>query len=140
MYGIQASASKTFFKGPPALFDTNCSVASGLVFSLKFCKSRNLDLRPKPQGLKSFICRLANGVLIKPSGYVYKVCVKVDNEFINFFDVPVFPKLSYDVIFGFSSFLYNNLTIFANKGKIFLRVDHFLHCDGEMFHSLCAFV
>ena len=130
-YGIQASASKTFFKGPPALFDTNCSVASGLVFSLKFCKSRNLDLRPKPQGLKSFICRLANGVLIKPSGYVYKVCVKVDNEFINFFDVPVFPNLSYDVIFGFSSFLYNNLTIFANKGKILLRVDHFLHCDGE---------
>ena len=59
------------------------------------------------------------------------MCVKVGNEFINFFDVPVFPNLSYDVIFGFSSFLYNNLTIFANKGKILLRVDHFLHCDGE---------
>ena len=77
---LKTSASEPFFKGPKSLFDTGCSVSSGLVFSLQFCKRRKIDFCPKPQGQKSYICKLADGSLIKPNGYVPKICMKIDNN------------------------------------------------------------
>ena len=128
---LKTSASEPFFKGPKSLFDTGCSVSSGLVFSLQFCKRRKIDFCPKPQGQKSYICKLANGSLIKPNGYVPKICMKIDNNYINFYNIPVFPKLSYDVIIGFSAFIDHNLTIFASNGKVYLTLGHTLLCEGS---------
>ena len=128
---LKTSASEPFFKGPKSLFDTGCSVSSGLVFSLQFCKRRKIDFCPKPQGQKSYICKLADGSLIKPNGYVPKICMKIDNNYVNFYNIPVFPKLSYDVIIGFSAFIDHNLTIVNNNGKIYLALGHALRCEGS---------
>ena len=130
-YCLKTSVDGPFFKAPKSLYDTGCSVSSGLVFSLQFCKRRKIDFGPQPQGQKAYICKLADGSLIKPSGYVSKACMKVDNNYVNFYNIPVFPKLSYDVIIGFSAFLNHNLTIFASEGKIFLSLGHALRCEGN---------
>ena len=70
---------------------------------------------------------------MEASGYVHRAVISVDNEILEFNDVPVFAELSYDVIFGFVCFAEKSLFIRSSGGggKVKLVMDHKLNCPEK---------
>ena len=91
------------------------------------------DLHAQPQGRRKFSCKLANGSIMEASGYVHRAVISVDNEILEFNDVPVFADLSYDVIFGFVCFAEKSLFIRScgGGGKVKLVMDHQINCPEK---------
>ena len=130
-YFIQ-NRSGDFVRPPIALYDTGCNIQSGLVFSLRYCQKMKFDLQAQPRGRKKFSCKLANGSIMEASGYVHRAVISVDNEILEFNDVPVFADLSYDVIFGFVCFAEKSLFIRSSGGgRVKLVMDHLLNCSEK---------
>ena len=130
-YFIQ-NRSGDFVRPPIALYDTGCNIQSGLVFSLRYCQKMQFDLQAQPRGRKKFSCKLANGSIMEASGYVHRAVISVDNEILEFNDVPVFADLSYDVIFGFVCFAEKSLFIRSSGGgRVKLVMDHLLNCSEK---------
>ena len=132
-YFIQNN-SGDFVRPPLSLYDTGCNIQSGLIFSLRYCQNMRFDLHAQPRGRRKFSCKLANGSIMEASGYVHRAVISVDNEILEFNDVPVFADLSYDVIFGFVCFAEKSLFIRSSGGggKVKLVMDHQLNCPEKL--------
>ena len=94
---------KRYVKAPLVLFDTGCSVLSGLIFSSKFAKESRFPIHEKPLGKISYHVRAADKSVMPIAGYIHRLYIKLDNKLFLFEDIPVFDTLSFDAIVGLSA-------------------------------------
>ena len=94
---------KRFVKSGPTLFDTGCSVLSGLIVSTNFAKESQFPIHEKPLGKISYRVRAADKSVMPITGYIHSLYLNLDKKLFEFKDVPVFDTLSFDVIIGLSA-------------------------------------
>ena len=94
---------KRFVKSSPALFDTGCSVLSGLIVSTNFAKESQFTIHEKPLGKISYRVRAADKSVMPITGYIHSLYLSLGKKLFEFKDVPVFDTLSFEVIIGLSA-------------------------------------
>ena len=94
---------KRFVKSGPTLFDTGCSVLSGLIVSTNFAKESQFPIHEKPLGKISYRVRAADKSVMPITGYIHSLYLNLDKKLFEFKDVPVFDTLSFDVIIGLAA-------------------------------------
>ena len=64
---------KRFVKSGPTLFDTGCSVLSGLIVSTNFAKESQFPIHEKPLGKISYRVRAADKSVMPITGYIHSL-------------------------------------------------------------------
>ena len=71
---------KRFVKSSPALFDTGCSVLSGLIMSTNFAKESQFPIHEKPLGKISYSVRAADKSVMQITGYIHSLYLNLDKK------------------------------------------------------------
>ena len=92
-----------YFRAPKTLYDTGCSVMSGIILNSNFARRNNLPIFPRPLGQVSYKVRAADKSVMSIAGYVHTLYLKLDNKEFLFSDIPVFDTLSFEAIIGLAA-------------------------------------
>ena len=110
---------------PPTLYDTGCSVFSGLILSSKFVSKSKIPIFSRPRGQVLYNVRAADKSVMPIAGYVHELYLRLDEQDFLFEDIPVFDTLSFEAIIGLAA--RNRYALnFCNKsnGEYELFIDH----------------
>ena len=92
-----------YIKAPKTLYDTGCSVMSGIILNSNFARRNNLPIFSRPLGQVSYKVRAADRSVMSIAGYVHTLYLKLDNKEFLFSDIPVFDTLSFEAIIGLAA-------------------------------------